>query len=147
MKSLTLPTLLLISLAGCTPSEEDQLKITADAAKKSIAAHFKDPDSIKYQDVVFDWQKKYICGKLNAKNGYGAYTGYDSFRAELVGKGKETTVIGLRSQKEESEQLHRDVQNLRNTTPNFDIKRMAEDFSCVDEKLFSEQKTPIKIPE
>lgn len=39
--------------------------------------------------------KTLIGGQMNAKNGYGGYTGYESFRAELKGAGIQTTVARM----------------------------------------------------
>lgn len=43
---------------------------------------FKDPDSIKFEEVkVYPSTKgtTSVCGRLNGKNSYGAYTGYTKF--------------------------------------------------------------------
>jgi len=56
-------------------------------AKEGISNHFKDPDSVKLRNLTLhhvttnmsDVARSTVCGEVNAKNGYGAYTGYKSF--------------------------------------------------------------------
>jgi len=50
--------------------------------ESSIRDSFKDPDSVNFKDIqqgsTWNVEKAYY-GKLNAKNGLGAYTGYKRF--------------------------------------------------------------------
>ena len=58
-----------------------------------IADKFKDPESVKFRDIQFlrgRWTDAHVftvCGALNAKNSYGAFTGYQNFfvNAKLPG--------------------------------------------------------------
>lgn len=62
-------------------------------AKKVVADAFRDPDSVRFRDMgiyqKYNSELKYICGEVNAKNGYGAYVGYKSFYATA----RDATVI------------------------------------------------------
>lgn len=52
-------------------------------ALRNLAGGLKDPDSAKFRNVAI---KRYeglriVCGEVNAKNSYGAYTGFKKFAA------------------------------------------------------------------
>lgn len=64
-KLIFLLTISMIFVAGCSGVEKE----TISAVKNSL----KDPDSAQFQNV------KGYCGEVNAKNGYGGYTGYKRF--------------------------------------------------------------------
>lgn len=49
-------------------------------AKRAISDKFKDPDSVKFRDLYLaNKGLPTLCGEVNAKNSYGAYTGYKGF--------------------------------------------------------------------
>lgn len=58
---------------GCKGSDPD-----TDFAKRSLESSLVDPSSVQYQDV-----RRYtdgtVCGKYNAKNSMGGYTGFETF--------------------------------------------------------------------
>jgi|TARA_B110000211_G_C13875516_1_gene462738 hypothetical protein len=47
----------------------------------SITYNLKDPDSAKFRNVIADEENTVFCGEINAKNSYGAYSGYNKFYA------------------------------------------------------------------
>ncbi len=47
-------------------------------AKSAVEDKMKDPDSVKFQNIE-EFSEDIVCGEYNAKNGYGAYGGYESF--------------------------------------------------------------------
>lgn len=49
--------------------------------QKLIAARMKDPDSVKFKDVFFSdkFGAPATCGSVNAKNSFGAYSGFERF--------------------------------------------------------------------
>jgi len=51
--------------------------------KAILEGSLRDPDSVRYKDV-FVSKTGDVCGRMNAKNGYGGYAGYTDFivRAE-----------------------------------------------------------------
>ena len=65
MKKLIVLTLSILVLAGCKPGDEKATEI----AQREISSVMKDPE-------------------YNAKNGYGAYTGYKPFLINLSMKSK-----------------------------------------------------------
>lgn len=79
------------AVAHSTPVRIDHPEVLDALLKQFVAANFKDPDSVKYQnvgafkndaDVVVKYQHDaeiVICGEVNAKNSFGAYTGYTKF--------------------------------------------------------------------
>ena len=57
----------LIALAGC--SSEPDLSPVSDI--------MKDPDSTKFRNVI-EYENS-VCGEVNSKNSYGAYSGFQDF--------------------------------------------------------------------
>ena len=53
----------------------------------------KDPDSVKIKDVRISGDN--VCGKVNAKNSYGAYVGYTIFFGMYFSKNKEGNPVAL----------------------------------------------------
>lgn len=51
---------------------------TAAEAKRFVANRMKDPGSVQFRDVR-SYGGGVVCGESNAKNGYGAYTGFKAF--------------------------------------------------------------------
>lgn len=49
--------------------------------KKAITYNFKDPDSSLFRLVKLSKDGYFSCGEVNAKNSYGAYSGYRKFLA------------------------------------------------------------------
>lgn len=60
-------------IVGCSPSEKDFIDMGEPLVKDTI----KDPDSAKFESFFRDFGENtgYVCGYVNAKNSYGAYTG------------------------------------------------------------------------
>lgn len=74
----------LLLLAACGDTQR---------AKDIVAADFRDPDSVQWRNVhsVTDAiQGNFVCGEVNARNGFGAYVGYRKF---VVDMDKGTAVI------------------------------------------------------
>jgi hypothetical protein len=77
--------------AHSSPVRVDHPEALDALLKQFVAAKFKDPDSVKYQHVAAfkndaDVVAKYnhdaeivVCGEVNAKNSFGAYTGFTKF--------------------------------------------------------------------
>ena len=70
----------LLFLTACKPTEEKAIEL----AKSEISHDMKDPSSTQFRDVV---SKKVgekddgsiamlVCGEVNSKNSFGAYSGY-----------------------------------------------------------------------
>lgn len=58
---------------GCKGSDPD-----TDFAKRSLESSLVDPSSVQYQDV-HRYTDGTVCGKYNAKNSMGGYTGFEPF--------------------------------------------------------------------
>lgn len=50
-----------------------------DKAKQGMMETFKDPDSAKFSDMVANEKFMAVCGRVNAKNGFGGYVGKQRF--------------------------------------------------------------------
>lgn len=93
-------------MAGCEsgPSESDK---ATGLAKAYVARNFKDPDSVMFRDlkvILENGKPNYVCGEANAKNGFGAYVGYEKFYGTVEGSGASMSVkfMILQSQAERS---------------------------------------------
>ena len=82
-------------VGGCAPVRQVQVepskpvKLTTkqiNVVKKAVSKNLKDPYSARYRGIVAsrvnDWPIT-VCGWVNAKNSYGAYTGDAPFIGEL----------------------------------------------------------------
>lgn len=67
-----------------SPTMQDMYKITS---QRTLASRLKDPDSAQFKNVYFNKAiidgkpTPMVCGEVNSKNGFGAYTGYQGFIA------------------------------------------------------------------
>lgn len=92
MKMVLAFAVLLPLLVGCKPSEEKAIEL----AKKEIALNLKDPDSAKFRFTRMAKNNEredgavlaMVCGEVNAKNTFGAYSGYRHFLIILSMKSK-----------------------------------------------------------
>jgi len=57
----------------------DPERAYADKAMASARNAMKDPTSVKFKDLTVNTRRKCMYGQILAKNGYGAYTGYQGF--------------------------------------------------------------------
>jgi len=92
MKRLYVFIAIIFLCAGCKPLD-NQLK---RRGQNAVEASLKDPDSAKFRNVHFveikmnglgRYQKAgYVCGEVNAKNGFGAYGGFQKFAVTVEAK-------------------------------------------------------------
>lgn len=91
MKKLLI-VIALLGLVGCKPGAEKATEI----GQKEVSAAMRDPDSSKFRYTRFIQQeeaedgtvKGVVCGQVNAKNAFGAYSGFTPFIVEVVMKSK-----------------------------------------------------------
>lgn len=79
MMTRIISALIALGLVGCghaDPTAEDLLIVDA---KTAIAATLKDPDSAKFRGIKAYPAKGLVCGEVNGKNSYGAYSGFSPF--------------------------------------------------------------------
>lgn len=87
MKSLLF---LLILISSFVFASEAEIVISG---KRAILNKVKDPDSVIFKDVFHNYTQEIgvvACGRFNAKNSFGAYTGYTRF----ISSGKTTFIEG-----------------------------------------------------
>lgn len=70
--------------AAAVSAEKAAVQLAVDRFKDSVADRFKDPSSAQFRNVVAYGTAKplsidVLCGQVNAKNSYGAYTGFRRF--------------------------------------------------------------------
>lgn len=78
-------------IGGCDTGPAESEKLIA-LAKADVAKEFKDPDSVNFRNMQVEKNPPtngviYVCGEINAKNGFGAYVGYERFYSRLEGQG------------------------------------------------------------
>ncbi|HHL5217120.1 TPA: hypothetical protein ACQ8HV_002974 [Escherichia coli] len=95
---LTGALLSLFALVGCKPTDEKAIAL----GQQAIADDMKDPTSVMFRKDKFvrtdhnDGRVTgFVCGELNAKNGFGAYVGYHSYVVELEMKPKDMFSKGV----------------------------------------------------
>jgi len=79
------------NLSPCYNMEDEHF---IELAQEKLAAKMKDPSSVQFKETFRYGNDLKVSGKYNAKNGYGAYTGFKTFRVELsteTGKWSVTT--------------------------------------------------------
>ncbi len=79
MRRIILLGLSLAGVGGCERvpgTAEYELK---GRAEQSVRAHLKDPESAQFTDMKYYRQASLVCGKVNARNGFGGYTGPKEF--------------------------------------------------------------------
>lgn len=64
----------IVLLTACTSEEQRE----ADAVKKIAAQDMKDPSSAQFRNLKIRLAS--LCGEINAKNSFGAYTGFKRFK-------------------------------------------------------------------
>jgi len=81
----------LFSLAGRAYAQLADQVFEPDERKMVAATvdHLRDPDSVLFRGVVSGFffngseNRPFVCGKLNAKNAHGGYSGYEPFMIVL----------------------------------------------------------------
>ncbi|EOL9019488.1 hypothetical protein ACP6QU_001066 [Cronobacter dublinensis] len=73
MRRLIFVFICAVALIGCKPTDKDFIKIGENLVRDTL----KDPDSAKFDSSfhAVGEMDGYVCGRVNAKNSYGAYTG------------------------------------------------------------------------
>lgn len=61
-----------------------------DKVKLYLSENFIDPDSLKYRNIrtFYENGEFKVCGEVNAKNSFGAYTGFHGFYGDVDKNGK-----------------------------------------------------------
>lgn len=108
MKRIVLVGLSAVALAGCgdgssssassEPSESEMIARYQVMSKDKLKESLRDPGSAKFEGVGAHRVASggfVFCGRMNAKNGFGGYTGFERFVASPVIVGTEGTVDGF----------------------------------------------------
>ena len=75
--------LIALALAAVAPAPSPYAQ---KAAIELVKAQLKDPDSAKFKGIKPMGDKGGICGRVNAKNEYGGYTGFAVFFVNSKGE-------------------------------------------------------------
>lgn len=90
MRLIAISVTCLVAVAACTPAPDITLTTKATATTSQdqaalasgLASRMKDPSSVQYRGIrsfVTSGNQRIICGEYNAKNSFGAYTGFEPF--------------------------------------------------------------------
>ena len=71
--------LAMLALTAC----KSEAQKTADEVKSAVTADFKDPASSQFRNLKVKLAS--LCGEVNSKNSYGAYTGFKRFHGSGPG--------------------------------------------------------------
>lgn len=90
MKKLALMLLSLTILSACGDNSKEMVSLGEGVARDSL----KDPNSAQFKSIYVSStdDSGFVCGKINAKNGYGGYVGFKNYYvyiSESDGKVKE----------------------------------------------------------
>ena len=86
MKIYTLTLLVVVTItsinaavvnAGTSSSVQRDIRI--ERVKDVVRARLRDGGSARFRKAVFVNKTKVVCGEVNAKNGFGAYSGFQYF--------------------------------------------------------------------
>ena len=92
LKISCVATAALLVLGGCMDSPEEtmkKLRVSEDAAtteklRQAVTRNLRDPSSVQFRDERVS-KNRALCGELNAKNAFSAYTGFTRFVVEPDG--------------------------------------------------------------
>lgn len=87
-----------MALLACTSVFAQQPpRLNERLLKEAFEDNLKDADSAKFKDLRYKpgdsaglW---HMCGQVNAKNSYGAYSGFDRFTGVVVKEGKQVSYL------------------------------------------------------
>lgn len=69
----------------CHSQTPNEIEASIEASKEAVRSVMKDPYSVRFEDVEYNeapgaaGYDNFVCGQVNAKNSYGAYTGFRRF--------------------------------------------------------------------
>lgn len=95
-----------IFIGGCFLSEKYRF---IEAGKEAVAARLFDPKAAEFRNLkaYIDKTDEVLCGEVNGKNRYGAYTGFNYFVASRVALSeKDIWFIGIDSEKKEEHETY-----------------------------------------
>lgn len=103
MRNLLFAAAAALVASGCMNTEQVNTKplppsgSEVSTVSSNIADLMKDPDSAKFRNwsgYSLSNGDRVICGQVNAKNSYGAYTGYEVFYVRLNGNIIKSRIVG-----------------------------------------------------
>src|SRR3546814_19363268 len=68
-----------LALSGCADPTPDPKAGLIARARIAVAAELKDPDSAKFRNLLAYPDKNLVCGEINGKHSFGAYSGFIDF--------------------------------------------------------------------
>jgi len=75
------PLAFAILFVSCSPSPKEKL---LDEAQNAVRQQMRDPETVEFRESVltsvYPDQGLVCMGEFNAKNGYGGYVGYETYR-------------------------------------------------------------------
>ncbi|QLV87825.1 hypothetical protein HV265_12945 [Citrobacter sp. RHBSTW-00678] len=136
---------LCLPLLGCDSTDEKVIKV----AKNAIAEQLMDPDAAKFSDVYVHrgesgvandskQKSKYqyftVCGSVNGKNAFGAYTGKTRFMVSLVNVDSESKPSVIHSVYEDEGLKKSAITPPKTESPQSLFEYIYWNKDCVDEQ-------------
>ena len=90
---------IVIGISGYRLKQNYDMQSDIEEKRALITLGLKDPSSAQFRNELMN-KSKWLCGEINAKNDYGAYTGFkkfvafDSSKAYLESIGSVGTIVG-----------------------------------------------------
>ena len=87
-----------VAANSATPSQGMVIARNQVLSKQKMETELRDPESAKYQEVYahsFGDSAYVFCGRVNAKNGFGGYTGVERFVAASTVVALERSMIAF----------------------------------------------------
>lgn len=139
MRYLTF-VLCILFLVGCDSTDQKTIK----KVKNAIGEQLKSPDSAKFSDIyIVRWKgvtsdagygNLAVCGVVNAKNSFGAYTGNNRFVVELSDNNGEKEPVILHMNVESSEMRRSALTSKNNDKSESLFEMLFWNMRCVDQK-------------
>lgn len=92
LAGITLVAQVAREMGGATPVAQQKPGYVPDIAMAAVRSRLRDPDSAQFGEMNLYTDRKLngrpistVCGSVNAKNGFGRYTGAKSFIVTLPG--------------------------------------------------------------
>lgn len=79
MKKMLIPLVVMGSICMAVAAWQWDKWVTVPKLRVGLERSLKDPASAIYEDLVIGSSGTALCGRVNAKNGYGAFTGFMRF--------------------------------------------------------------------
>ncbi len=79
MRTIFVLALITATACSCAPTEVKRKEELRAAAETAVRKKLRDPESAMFSEVDVRLENGSVCGRVNAKNGFGGYVGNEHF--------------------------------------------------------------------